>query len=415
MVVSMRRALLLGAITCGILLVTGQADAAPSVTWTDLPNQLLQQYTTIATGWVAQFQQLALRTFWLLAFLHVAWSGFKLAFRGGVMEEFVAESVNIIFFVGIGVFALQNGPAIINDIIGSFRVAGQQVGSAALDPSHILYTGFIAAGHVWHSISLWHPAVAVGVMLIALVMLACIAWIAAWVLVALIQVAFYLPVAVFFFAFFGSRWTHELAVSVLRQAFALGAKLMLLELMAGAVVQQLDGMAASLKDFTSAAAGMYIAGAIISAILIKALPDWLAGIIGGAAIGEGHAIAGMGMAAVAGAASAGIGAAAGGAIGANSAKLASAQLAAKDAALGDKAPQRSTLGRAGMIGAYAARNIGSAMATDVGRRLSGHYGARHGHLPWRVSADLAQRARMARDDAQKPRPPSSDNSISGGD
>jgi hypothetical protein len=53
---------------------------------------------------------------------------------------------------------------------------------------------------------------------------------------------------------------------------------------------------------------------------------------------------------------------------------------------------------------YTALNLASAPLADAGRRLSGQ-GSRHGLAPWRMSADLANRARLLRDDNNKPPPP----------
>ena len=66
-------------------------------------------------------------------------------------------------------------------------------------------------------------------------------------------------------------------------------------------------------------------------------------------------------------------------------------------ASGGEAPQRSRLGRAAAMTGYTALNLASAPLADAGRRLSGQ-GSRHGLAPWRMSADLANRARLLRDD-----------------
>jgi len=122
-----------------------------------------------------------------------------------------------------------------------------------------------------------------------------------WMLIGLVQVAIYVPVATFFCAFLGSYWTRDMAMSVLRQAFALGAKLMMLELLAGASLQFIRNMLDVLKDFTTAGAGAVIAATFILALMVKVLPDWIAQTIGGASIGEGGAVVAVGAAATAGA------------------------------------------------------------------------------------------------------------------
>ena len=53
-------------------------------------------------GWLGKHavQSLALQTFGILATIELAWSGFKLAFRGADVSEWLAEIVNQILFLG---------------------------------------------------------------------------------------------------------------------------------------------------------------------------------------------------------------------------------------------------------------------------------------------------------------------------
>jgi hypothetical protein len=92
----------------------------------------------------------------------------------------------------------------------------------------------------------------------------------------------------------------------------------------------------------------------------------------------------------------------------NAVSLAGAQLDTADAktaeANGSNAPQRSRVGRAAAMTGYTARNVASSAMADIGRRLSGQH-PRHGLMTWRMSADLANRARLLRHDFNKPAPP----------
>jgi type IV secretion system protein TrbL len=391
-------------------LVAVSAHAAPATGLATFPDQVVQQYTTLAAGWVSTFQRYALGTFGLLAVLSIGWSGVKLAFRGAVLEEFLAELVNVIFFVGIGVFVLGNAPSLLQTIINSFRVAGQGAGGVGLAPSQILSAGLTIAGQAWQQLSLWNPGASAGLIIVALVVLLCIAWIAGWMVIALVQVAIYLPVATFFMGFLGSYWTREMAMAVIRQAFALGAKLMMLELLAAAALQFIKNMLGILMDFSGFNAGVVIAASFILALLTKVLPDWLAGVIGGSGIGEGGAIRAAVAGAAAGAAGAALGVAGVAPMAVNAARLAGAQTDAADAKAagaasekGESAPEQSRLGRAAALTGGTARNMGSAVASDVGRRLSGQ-GGRHGLPTWRMSADLGSQTRLMRGDNNTPPP-----------
>jgi hypothetical protein len=90
-------------------------------------------------------------------------------------------------------------------------------------------------------------------------------------------------------------------------------------------------------------------------------------------------------------------------------QLASAQMGAADAkaaeANGGQAPERSRIARAAALTGGTAKNLAMAPIRDVGRRLTGDIGARHGVATWRMNADLANRRRLLSDDATKPPPP----------
>jgi hypothetical protein len=82
---------------------------------------------------------------------------------------------------------------------------------------------------------------------------------------------------------------------------------------------------------------------------------------------------------------------------------------------GGQAPERSRIARAAALTGGTARNMAMAPIRDVGRRLTGDIGARHGVATWRMSADLANQRRLLSDDNRKPAPPppgGSGNSIS---
>jgi type IV secretion system protein TrbL len=402
-----KRTLCIGVAVAVLLVGAVPARAAPATAWAQFPDQVVQQFTTLAAGWVGQFQAYAFGTFGTLAVLHLAWCGFKLAFRGAAAEEILAELVNVIFFLGIGAFALGNGPALLGDVVNSFRVAGQNVGGVGLAPSQILGAGLQIAGQAWQQMSLWHPGASAGLTMVALVVILSIAFIAACMTIALVQAAFYIPVATFFLAFMGSGWTRDLAISMARQAFALGVKLLALELLTGAALGFIRNMLTVLTDFSGFNAGVVIASVFVLAMLTKVLPDWLAGIVGGAAIGEGAAITGAAAAAAGAGAGAAVGAVGGAAMVGSAARLASTQMAAsaaEAAAGGGTVGPQTRIGAAATLLGKTVQNAGAATAADIGRRLSGQ-GSRHGSAPWRVAADLGNQHRLLAGDAAKPAPP----------
>jgi hypothetical protein len=145
--------------------------------------------------------------------------------------------------------------------------------------------------------------------------------------------------------------------------------------------------------------------------LVKVMPETMQRMVNGSSMASGSALVGA-AAAVGGATTAfALGLAGGGAMAGSAYRLASAQLDQKD---DQGAAPQSRIARAAALTGYTAKNLVGAPLADVGRRLSGNPGARHGIATWRMSADLANRGRLIRDDLNKPKPPADGggNSIS---
>ena len=106
------------------------------------------------------------------------------------------------------------------------------------------------------------------------------------------------------------------------------------------------------------------------------------------------------------------GLAGGGAMAGNALRLASAQLDQKDDAR--VTHRRSRIGRAAALTGYTAKNMVACAARRCRAPAERQPGARHGLATWRMSADLANRRRLIRDDLNKPKPPNDNggNSIS---
>jgi len=133
-------------------------------------------------------------------------------------------------------------------------------------------------------------------------------------------------------------------------------------------------------------------------------------IVNGSIMTTGSALVGAATAVGATTAAFGAGLAGSGAMAGSALRLASAQMNAKDDA--GTAPG-SRIGRAAALAGYAAKNMLAAPFADLGRRLSGQPGARHGIATWQMNADLGNRRRLLEADRNKPTPPNnSGNTIS---
>ena len=400
-----RRSVLIAAVALALVLTFAGAAHAQSA---NVLDQIVGQFQSRAAGWESTLRSFALNTFGILAGIELAWAAFRLAFRGADLSEWLAEIVNQILFLGFFLALLENSVTWGQAIVNSFRQAAGVAGGTGLAPSDIFASGVNLAQKVISQMSFWSPTASVGLIIAGLVIEVCFALIAAFMVLALVESYLIISMGVIFMAFGGSRWTKDLAVSAVRYAVSVGAKLFVLQLLVSIGEGLIQQWAATFNDVTAQALCILVGCSIVLLALVKVLPETMQRIVNGSSMASGSALVGA-AAAVGGAVGvAAIGMAAAPPMIGNAMRLAGAQVDAADAkaaeANGGEPAPRSRISRAAAMTGYAARNLASAPLADIGRRLSGQ-GARHGLATWRMSADLANRNRLLREDSNKPVPP----------
>lgn len=395
---SARSIILVGGIAALALMIATPAHAQSAGTL----DQIVTQFQARAATWENTLQSLALRTFGILAIIELAWAGFRLAFRGADAGEWLAEIVNQILFLGFFLALLQNSATWGKVIMDSFRQAGQAAGGVGVAPSDVFASGVDLAQKVMAQMSIWAPAASVGLMIAGIVIEICFALIAALMVVTLVQSYIVIAAGVINMAFGGSRWTKDIAVATVKYTLSVGAKLMVLQLLVSLGDSLITSWAASFHNITAASLCILIGCSVVMLAIVKIIPDEFQKVVGGASISSGSALVGA-AATVGGAAGAvAVGMAGGGPMAGNAYRLAAAQLDQRDEQ--GSAPQ-SRIGRAAALTGYTAKNLAGAHVADVGRRLGGNPGGRYGSPTWRMSADLANRHRLVRDDLGKPKRP----------
>jgi type IV secretion system protein TrbL len=383
-------------------------------------DTIVSQFQTRAAGWEGTLTTLATQTFGILAAIELAWAAFRLAFRGADVSEWLAEIVNQILFLGFFLALLQNASTWGTAIVNSFRQAGQAAGGVGVAPSDVFAAGVNLAQKVLDHMSKWDPAASVALVIAAIVIEVCFALIAAWMVVTLVQSYIVIAAGVITMAFGGSRWTKDIAVATIRYTVSVGAKLMMLQLLVSIGQSIITSWADQFSDLNNQSLMILIGCSIVMVAVVKILPDEFQKVVGGASMSSGSAL--VGAAAAVGGAVGGValGMAGAPAMAASAFQLASAQMGAADAkaaeANGGQAPERSRIARAAALTGGTAKNLAMAPIRDVGRRLTGDIGARHGVATWRMAADMANKRRLLSDDNNKPSPPpppgASGNSIS---
>ena len=372
---------------------------------------IITTFQGVSTGWQGPLREFATRTFGLLSLISLALAGFKLAFRNADLGEWMAELVNQILYLGFFLLLLENSVDYGLLIIQSFRLAASQAGGTGMSPTDILNAGLTLASEVYSQSSFVRPERSIALIIAAIVVVICYALIAAEMLVALVESYIVISASVLFMAMGGLTYTKEIAISVLRYTFSVGAKLFLLQLLVSTGKGIINQAVQSFAVFSYNAMFTVIGCSIVLLVMVRQLPTTLQGIINGShSVGSGSGL--IGAAAFVTSTAVAVGAASVGApvALAQAARLANAEINAKDEKSGR---DRGAASKAAGIAFGTVGNTAKAAASDVGRRLAGQSSGR-GSAPWRMAADLGNRRRLLDEDQNKPQPPApnSSNTIS---
>lgn len=364
-------------------------------------DRIVDLYRNGAANWEAPLLKIAMALFGILVGIEFSWAMIRTAMKGGDMADFMAEIVNQVMYIGFFSFLMLNSSSLAHAVIDSFRQAGDIAssaggGTAGVRPSDMFETGLNLATMVFKAsldTGLTGIGQSVALMISAVVLLICFALIGAFMIIALVESYMITSAGVIMMGFAGSRFTKDYAVKTMTYAVSVGAKLFMLQLIAGLGegILKNTASAATVASIQSPEEILTILGfAIVMLVLTKSVPDQVQSLISGSSpSGSGNMLAAAAGAAVGGAVAAATGGAAavGGAF-----KLASAQLAGQGA--GGGAPSFAQLGMKAM------GNLGNAAAQDFGGRLAGH--GRHGSQGGRMGHSMAREARELQREAARP-------------
>ena len=325
----MRRTLLFGA-ALALLAAFGASEAFAAPGALQEPNTaangLLALIQSTAQTWNGRLHGYAVSLFWSLAVIQFVMTFFPLVIRGADFGEIVGELVKTILTLGFFAALLLYSADWAQALIDSFRQAGAHAAGLpgkGLNPGDMFSTAVELADTVGGA-ETWNPATAVAIALSGLLVLLCFTFISAFMFVTLVESYIVINASVLFMGFGGSQWTREYALAILKYAVSVGAKLFVLTLIVGLIIQSAhDWQAAYNQDDASMLTMVGLS--LVCAYLAKSIPDLIQGMISGVSPGGGATIGAMATAALTGgaagaatmgaAAAAGAASAAGGAAG----------------------------------------------------------------------------------------------------
>lgn len=286
--------------------VSGDAMAATDLSHADTSVQgLLDLVLQQSHQWSGKLYDYAIRLFWLLASIQFIWTFMPLVMKQADFGEIVGELLRFVLVVGFFLAVMKYSVEWSSAVVDSFRDAAASASGLgrALEPGDMLAVALDFGRTMVKGISVFSPAKGLLIAVCAILVLACFAFIAAFMFVTLVESYVIINASVLFFGFGGSQWTRDFAIAPMRFTVAIGAKLFVLTLIVGLIVQSAkQWLAAYTNDEASL---MTMVGlALVCCYLTKTIPDLIGGMISGTSMGGGSAIGGMAAAGAAGAAAA---------------------------------------------------------------------------------------------------------------
>ncbi|QKQ47074.1 P-type conjugative transfer protein TrbL [Achromobacter denitrificans] len=399
----------------GSALVFLSQSAAAAIEKGGVLNEVSDRFLTASSTWAGTITQYASWLFWTLVVISMVWTFGMMALRKADIGEFFAEFVRFTIFTGFFWWLLINGPNFAMDIVNSLRTIAAEASGLprALNPSTPIDIAFDILAKAAKSYSVTSPIDNLSIFLTTLAILACMAVVAANVLLALITAWVLAYAGVFVLGFGGARWTSDIALNYFRSVMGIALKLMTITLLVGIAVSIIDGYHADLANKASMDELLVIfVVSLVLVILVNTIPNVIAGLIpgGGAAasagssfgagaiMGAGMAAAGMATGGAAPAAKATMGAATGVMGGASAIQAAFQKASASMSGAGDMPSMGSVMGgnsgsggRSGEAGA--AGSTPFAQAAGFGGSGSGSHGsgfARAAKLATGTASELAK-------------------------
>jgi len=277
------------------LLLLSQTAAAADA---GVLNTVVHKFKNASTLWAATINGYATWLFWTLATISLVWTFGFMAMRKADIGEFFAEFIRFCIFTGFFLWLLQNGPGYAMSIITSMMTIGSKAGGVELlNPSTPVDIAFDILDKSFKSLSKWHPIDSLAIVLVSLIILVCLATVAANVLLVLVTAWIMAYAGMFVLGFGGSRWTSDIALGYFRTIAGLAMKILTMTLLIGIATSLVNDHLAGIKNGASVDQLLVICVvALVLSMLIHTLPNMVAGLIpggGGAAGAVGSFSAGQ--------------------------------------------------------------------------------------------------------------------------
>jgi len=240
------------------LFILFPVDAIAQLSPDNSLDSIVIAFRDVASNWVAPLIRIATFVFWTLVLIDFIITFGSLALEGATLEAYTAELMRRIIVVSFGAWLLLN-PNLMVDVVNGFREsAGLATGHGAIRPTNIFDEGMKLVASVWDEFSIWDGD-SWGLALVSIIILICMALIAAWMVVTLCEMYVVTSGGVILLGLLGARQTKEYGQRYLGYLISVGMKLFVIQILAGIGIALLQQWVVSVGNDT----GTSGSGAII--------------------------------------------------------------------------------------------------------------------------------------------------------
>ncbi|MEK1900895.1 MAG: P-type conjugative transfer protein TrbL, partial [Rhizobium sp.] len=198
-----------------------------------LITSLQDEISGAARGWEQTVSNASRSLFWILASIEIGLAAIWLALQAPSLQEWFAELVRRIMFVGFFALVLERGPAFAKAVVDSLFQIGASGGDAS--PADIFNAGLVVAGKMAEKIRFGlfeDNALAVSAAFATIVVVIAFSLVAAIFVAIMAEMYIGLLAGMIMLGLGGSSFTKDFAIRYLVYAFSVGMKLMALVMIA---------------------------------------------------------------------------------------------------------------------------------------------------------------------------------------
>ena len=274
-----------------VLVLIGVLALVPAALGQDgqLLTNVENEVSAAARGWETTVMQAARSLFWILASIEIGIAAVWLALSAAALDTWFAELVRRIMFIGLFVFALEQGPGFAKAIVDSLFQIGAEGGSAS--PADVFNAGMRVASEMSEKarFGLFEDnALAIAAVFAMVLVVVCFSLVAAIFMAVMVEMYVGLLAGMIMLGLGGSSYTKDFAVKYLVYAFSVGMKLMALVMIARIGSEVLLGLADSPSGSDTFLTTLGIGGISVAIFIVSIyVPNIIQGLVQGVSVTGG--------------------------------------------------------------------------------------------------------------------------------